>query len=161
MPVFVEVFIEPIRDNPVAQVAVMAVLLLTLLDVVFGIAKALLQHDFQSTKMRQGIGHKCASLGFMLVGVIVDGAVLGGVDLGFSAPVLTTICIYLCLMELASLMETFAAMNPELAGSPVFKLLESSHVIDTSNEETRSALDELGDKPGQEVLEDETDEEGR
>ena len=50
---------------------------------------------------------------------------IGGVDLGFSAPVLVTVCVYLAVMEIGSLMETFAKMNPQLASSPLFKLLAS------------------------------------
>lgn len=130
MPPYITVFFSPIKESPVAQTAIMAVLILTLLDVIFGLINAVLSKSFSSQVMREGIGHKCTSLGFILVADIVDGAVIGGLDLGFSAPVLVSVCSYLAIMEIASLLETFAKMNPELAESPVFKLLKSVHVVD-------------------------------
>lgn len=130
LPLFIDTFLIPVRDSQTAQVAIAAVLILILLDIVFGIGNALASHTYSSEKMRQGIGHKCTELGFMLVGVVVDGTIAGGFDLGYTAPVLTAICAYLCIMEIGSLLETFALMNPQLAGSAVFKLLESTHIIE-------------------------------
>lgn len=125
-PTWIDVFLSVIRDNQTAQVALMAVLLLILLDWVFGVANAVAHHEFSSTKMREGIGHKCSELGFLLVGVIVDGALMGGVDLGYSAPMFTAICIYICLMEIGSLLEIFCKMNPKLADNPIMRLLQQN-----------------------------------
>lgn len=141
LPYWIDAFLIPVRDSSVAQVAIAAVLLLILLDVLFGIGNALASHTYSSAKMRQGIGHKCTELGFMLVGIVVDGTIAGGFDLGYSAPVLTAICAYLCVMEIGSLLETFAVMNPQLAGSAVFKLLESSHLIDESSAEFAASIE--------------------
>jgi len=124
-----EVFLTPVRDCFPAQVAIVALLILILLDWVFGIGNALNQHQFSSSKMRQGIGHKCTELGFVVVGILVDAMIASGLNIGFSGPILTTIALYLCVMEIGSLLETFALMNPNLAESPVFKLLKSVHVI--------------------------------
>lgn len=134
LPIYLDVFLSPIRDNQTAQVAVMAVLLLIMLDVVFGVGNALVHHEFSSQKMREGIGHKCSELGFLLVGVIIDGCIVGGVELGYSAPVLTGAAVYICVMEIASLLEIFTKINPALKDSPVFKLLAASHVIHESKE---------------------------
>ena len=129
IPLYIDAFLAPVRDEQAAQVAVMAVLLLTVLDVIFGLVNAIASKSFSSAKMRAGIAHKSASMGFLLVGIVVDGTIIGGLDLGFSAPVLTTICVYLCLMEVASLLETFALLNPHLSNSPLFRLLEASGAI--------------------------------
>lgn len=126
LPIFVDSFLAPVRDDAVAQVAIVAVLLLMLLDIAFGIGNALATHSFTSAKMREGIGHKCVSIGFILVGIIVDGTIAAGFDIGVENPVLVVICAYLAIMEVSSLLETFAKMNPSLAQSPVFRLLESS-----------------------------------
>ena len=123
MPIWIEVFESPVRDNPTAQVAISAMLLLTLLDVLFGLLHALVSHTFSSQKMREGIGHKCTSLGFVAVADIVDGTIIGGLDLGFSSPVLVVACSYLCIMEISSLLEQFVAIEPRLADSPIFRLL--------------------------------------
>ena len=125
-PYFVDVFLAVIRDNPTAQVAFMAVLLFILLDWIFGVASAVAAKEFSSQKMRDGISHKCSELGFCLVGLIIDGTIVGGVDLGYTAPCFTAICGYVCLMEIGSLLEIFSRMNPQLADSPIFKLLKQN-----------------------------------
>lgn len=132
-PAFLDAFLSPVRDSTVAQIGITAVFILILLDIIFGLANALWQKKYSSEVMRQGIGHKCAELGFLLVGLIVDATIVGGFDLGFQAPVLITICVYICLMEIGSLLETFADMNPALADSPLFKLLDS--VVHREHEE--------------------------
>lgn len=124
-PAFLDAFLSPVRDSTVAQIAITAVFIFILLDIIFGLANALWQKKYSSEVMRQGIGHKCAEFGFILVGLVVDATIVGGFDLGFQAPVLLAICVYICLMEIGSLLETFADMNPALAGSPLFKLLDS------------------------------------
>ena len=124
-----ETLLTPIRDCFPAQVAIAVLLILILLDWIFGIGNACMKHEFSSEKMRQGIGHKCTELGFILLGILVDALISVGFDLGFNGPILTTIALYLCVMEIGSLLETFAKINPELAHSPAFKLLASVHVI--------------------------------
>jgi hypothetical protein len=138
MPTFIDIFIAVVRDNQMAQVAIFAVLVLILADWVFGIANAVAHHDFKSTTMREGLGHKCAELGLLLVGWVADGAFLAGLDLGFSGPIFITVAVYICLMEIGSLMEIFAKMNPDLANSGPFKVLatvtEGKHVKDGTDE---------------------------
>jgi toxin secretion/phage lysis holin len=130
-----QAFLSPIRDCFPAQLAIAALLILILLDWVFGIANALIHHEFSSSKMREGIGHKCSELGFVVVGIVMDAMITSGIDIGFQGPILTTIALYLCVMEIGSLLETFAKIYPKLAKSPAFKLLASAHVIDMENVE--------------------------
>ena len=129
-----EIFTMPLRECLPAQVAVIALLILILLDWVFGIGNAMMKQEFQSSKMREGIGHKCSELGFITVGVVMDAMISSGLNIGFDAPILTTMAVYLCIMEVGSLMETFAKINPQLAGSPAFKLLESVHLIEKESD---------------------------
>ena len=136
-PQFLEAFISPITDSTAAQVGICAVFLLIALDIIFGLINAISKKEYSSAKMRQGIAHKSAELGFIIVGLIVDAAVVSGINIGFESPVLITICIYLCIMEIGSLLETFAALNPALADTPLFKLLES-----VTNEEFEIKEDE-------------------
>lgn len=134
LPEFIDIFLAPVRDCFPAQVAISALLVLILLDWIFGIGNACMHHEFSSEKMRQGIGHKCSELGFVLVGIVTDAMITSGLDLGFEGPVLTTIAVYLCIMEIGSLLETFAKINPELAHSPAFKLLETVHIVHEADE---------------------------
>lgn len=129
VPTFLDVFLSPVRDCLPAQVGIIALLILILLDWIFGIGNACMHHEFSSEKMREGIGHKCSELGFVLVAIIADGMLLSGLDIGFNGPVLTAVTVYLCIMEIGSLLETFAKINPEVADSPAFKLLETVHLV--------------------------------
>lgn len=130
----IEAFLSPIRDCFPAQVAVAALLILILLDWIFGIGNACMKHEFSSEKMRLGIGHKCSELGFVVVGIVMDAMIMSGLDLGFQGPILTTIALYLCIMELGSLLEIFAKINPALGNSPAFKLLASVHIVNDHQE---------------------------
>jgi len=130
MPDYLDVFISPIRDSDVAKVLLVAVMLLTVADVIFGILNALVHKDFQSSKMREGIAHKSTTAGAILVGCVIDGTITAGVDLGYPAPVLAAICGYIILMEVASLLETFGKLNPQFQGSPIYQLLAAAHVVD-------------------------------
>lgn len=125
LPAYIDVFLSVIRDNSIAQSATVGVLVLILADWVFGIINAIMHHRFSSEIMREGLGHKCAEIGLLLVALVADGLLLGGLDLGFNGPVYITIAVYLCVMELGSLLEIFADMNPDLGGNPVFRVLES------------------------------------
>lgn len=126
----IETFLAPVRDCFPAQVAIIALGILILADWVFGIGNACMKHEFSSEKMRQGIAHKCSEFGFILVGIIADAMVSAGLNIGFSGPILTTVAVYLCVMEIGSLLEIFAKINPALGDSPVFKLLATARIID-------------------------------
>lgn len=130
MPIWIDTFVQPIRDDRTAQIAIMAVMLLTLADIVFGIINALISHTFSSQKMREGVGHKCVSFGLMFVADVVDGTIIGGLDLGFTSPVLVTSCVYLIIMEITSLLEHFVKIEPELKDTPIFKLLNISEKLE-------------------------------
>ena len=122
-PIYIDAFISPMRDAS-AEVATVGVLLLIALDVLMGLGEALWHHDYSSTKMREGIGHKCGELGFMLVGLIADGMLLGGVDLGFS-PLYLVACTMLSIMEIGSVLEICVRWNPDLAKLQAFQMLRA------------------------------------
>lgn len=130
VPIYLDVFIAPIRDSEVAKVLIIAVMALTVADVVFGVLNALLHKEFKSSKMREGIAHKSTTAGAIFVGCIIDATISAGIDLGYPAPVLASVCGYIILMEIASLLETFGKLNPQFQGSPLYQLLAASHVVD-------------------------------
>lgn len=125
MPMFVQVFLAPVRDNLPVQAGMFAVLLLVLLDVVFGVLNAIEHENLSSKKMREGVIHKMSEFGIVAVGIIVDGLFFAGLDLGFNGPILAFFLLCIIVMELASIMELLADMNPNLANSPIFKKLAS------------------------------------
>lgn len=120
-----EVFLQPIRD-PRAQIAIVALFILALLDILFGVINAMfIQHDFSSHKFREGLIRKLSNCGIVVAADIIDGMLLGGLELGFQ-PVLMTATVSLALMEVWSLLEIFAAMHPEISGAPWYQMLLNS-----------------------------------
>lgn len=124
-PQYIDVFLSPVRDNGQIQAALFAFMLLVLLDVIFGISNALMTKNFSSTVLREGIVHKLSEFGIIAVGVIVDGLLFAGLDLGFNGPVLAFFLLALIVMELGSIMELLAELNPALKNNAAFKLLAS------------------------------------
>lgn len=115
-------FIEPLR-GPAAQTLIIALLMLSLLDVLFGSANAMfVQHDFSSHKFREGLIRKLSNLGLMVMADIIDAMLLSGIDLGFQ-PIFIVVGVSLALMEVWSLLEIYAEMHPEISESDWYKML--------------------------------------
>lgn len=125
-PDYLDHFLAPIRDSPQAQTALMALLLLIVLDVVLGVAAAAKSHDLQSAKMRAGAWHKIGELGVVAIADVVDGMLMGGLDIGFAAPVCTAVIVYLCANEIVSCLEKSVKLYPGLKDSPAISLLKES-----------------------------------
>lgn len=115
-------FIEPLRGTA-AQTLIIALLMLSLLDVLFGTANAMfVAHDFSSHKFREGLIRKLSNLGLMCMADIIDAMLLSGIDLGFQ-PIFITVGVSLSLMEVWSLLEIYAEMHPEISESDWYKML--------------------------------------
>lgn len=84
-----------------------------LLDMVTGIVKAFKEKDYNSSVMREGLFHKSGSLLCIAFGVLVDYAQTL-LDLGVNVPVAVSICAYICLMEIGSIIENVCKINPEI-----------------------------------------------
>lgn len=121
MPVL-DPFIEPLRGTA-AQTLIMALLFLSLLDVLMGSANAMfVQHDFSSHKFREGLIRKLSNLGLMCVADIIDAMLLSGIDLGYQ-PIFIAVGVSLALMEVWSLLEIYAEMHPEISDTDWYKML--------------------------------------
>lgn len=83
------------------------------LDFFTGLTKAVATNSFSSTKMREGLFHKVALLLCMILGGLVDFA-QKYLELGIALPVAEAICVYICLMEIASIIENVCKINPEI-----------------------------------------------
>lgn len=84
-----------------------------LFDLITGILKAIKEQDFISSKMRDGLFHKCGSLLCIVFGFGVDKA-QEVMNLGVSMPVASAICAYITLMEIGSIIENICIINPEI-----------------------------------------------
>lgn len=100
------------------------VLVAVLLDILFGLACAVLNNEVSSSKMREGIGHKLGIIGTMLVAMFLEGC-CSYIDLGFDIPVVGVTAAYLTLMEAWSVCEILVRLNPDLANVPIFSLLKT------------------------------------
>lgn len=117
-----EPFIAPLRGTA-AQTLIIALLMLSLLDVLFGTANAMfVAHDFSSHKFREGLIRKLSNLGLMCMADIIDAMLLSGIDLGFQ-PIFLAVGVSLALMEVWSLLEIYAEMHPEISESDWYKML--------------------------------------
>lgn len=102
--------------------AIIAVAVFILLDIVAGMVGAVVRHDFQSSKMREGLGHKAMLVLVVALAVLVQGFTTHVGELGFNVPLIVPVCVYIVLMEVASVLETVAQTYPALADSPLFRL---------------------------------------
>ena len=117
-----EPFIAPLRGTA-AQTLIIALLMLSLLDVLFGTANAMfVAHDFSSHKFREGLIRKLSNLGLMCMADIIDAMLLSGIDLGYQ-PIFMAVGVSLALMEVWSLLEIYAEMHPEISESDWYKML--------------------------------------
>lgn len=118
-------FVQPVLDSK-AQVAIIALMILGLIDVLFGVVNAwFVQNDFSTHEFRQGLIRKLSNLGIVVVADVIDAMLLGGLELGYQ-PVLMATCVSLILMEVGSLMEIFAEMHPEISESSWWQMLAHS-----------------------------------
>ena len=83
------------------------------LDFLTGIVKAFATNSFTSTKMREGLFHEVGLILCMILGALVDFA-QGYLDLGVAVPVAAAICVYICLMEITSIIENVCKINPQI-----------------------------------------------
>lgn len=99
------------------------VFLLVLIDYVTGVANAIMHGELSSEKMRQGLGHKFAYLAIICVALIVE---YGSdyIDLGIELPVFIPVCAGICLIEITSIMENCAKINPELSKSNILNIFK-------------------------------------
>lgn len=122
-PIFIDVFMQPLRDNSVAQVAFTAFCFLMLLDILLGYAAAVKGKYVKSAKMREGLWHKTGEMGIITVGDVLDGMLLGGINMPFTAPVTTAMIVYLAINEAVSCMENIIKLDPELGDKRFFRVL--------------------------------------
>ena len=110
----IDAFKAPLLD-PSGQVAIVAVLLLVSLDFIIGVTGAVVTKEFSSEKMRAGLLHKFTELACIALGIILDGVLVGGLDLTVQ-PVLLATCGYIIVMETGSVLELVAKYNPNAQG---------------------------------------------
>lgn len=94
---------------------VIAVFIMILADVISGFLKALKNGEIKSSVMKDGLISKAGEVFIVIFSLIVD-YLTPLININIGIPVLQAISIYICIMELASVIENIGAINPALAG---------------------------------------------
>ena len=82
-------------------------------DVVTGLIKAGYNGNYNSAIMRQGGFHKSMEVMAMAVAYFVEYAV-AYVNIGVDVPAVAAVTVYICIMELISILENICAVNPQM-----------------------------------------------
>ena len=84
-------------------------------DYITGVAKACYQHDYKSCVMREGLYHKAAEIfAVALMYFLEIGLPTIGVTINF--PFVSSVTVYIVIMEISSIIENIGEINPELVG---------------------------------------------
>lgn len=110
--------------NPNERMAIICMFLFIVLDVCSGIAAAYARREVESPKLREGLWHKAGYVFVLFCSILVEWAMNEGMDLGFSLPLVMPICVWISLMEIVSILENSAKINPELSNVPGFERLK-------------------------------------
>lgn len=94
------------------------------MDILTGFIGAVINGNVSSAKMRVGLGHKILLCCLIAVAVMIElaGAHIAG--LGFSGVSVTVVCVYIIIMEVASILENVCAAYPELRDTPLMRIFD-------------------------------------
>ena len=87
-----------------------------LVDIISGFVQACVNGCVSSTKMKQGLWHKCGFLLAIIFGMLCEFS-MTVIDIGFTMPVQDAVCGFIILTEIISVLENLAKISPELADS--------------------------------------------
>ena len=106
-------------NNALLAIAVLAFIAL---DVITGISKGAAQGEISSQKMKRGFWHKSAFIFALALALLIDWVTQLGANIGVNGPIFKSACVYLCAMELVSIIENIVEINPEFKGAKVLRL---------------------------------------
>lgn len=104
---------------------IVIVLLFIALDYITGIVMSVKNSNFNSSVMRDGLFNKFGEIVIVAVGFLIDYG-QSFLDMGFSIPVLESICVYIILMEIGSILENVSRINKNLVPEKIREILEKA-----------------------------------
>lgn len=129
---------------------------LIVLDYATGVAAAVMHGELQSSKMREGLWHKLGEVGAIILAYIVaqEGHCIGlpyQIDL-----LIPSVVIWISIMEVASVLENLALLNPDLGKSSFLQIFKRSndiheHAATRSDTTTATPADDLTGLTGSEL----------
>ena len=84
-----------------------------ILDVLTGVSKCLSTKSYDSSKMREGLYHKLGSVLCIAFSMLCDFS-QQYLDIGVTIPITKTVCAYICIMEIGSIIENICILNPDI-----------------------------------------------
>lgn len=102
----------PVNYNIPATLMIVT-LMFIVLDILVGLVKAFSTTGFKSLKMREGLFHKLGEVLCVLFGVVCEIS-FPLVGITISLPIVSTICVYIVLMETGSIIENLAVISPNI-----------------------------------------------
>ena len=82
-------------------------------DVLTGFIKGIAKEGINSTALRQGLFHKLSEI-LAVAGSAGLDYVVKYLELGVNVPLVESVSVYICVMELVSIIENICAINPQL-----------------------------------------------
>ncbi len=104
---------------------ILVTIIFIILDIVSGVLQAMINHTFQSHKMREGGMRKLYLLVVIIFGLALDYSQTL-IDLGFNLPCLSMICVYISLMEIMSIIENINLGFPNALPKSLTKILSDT-----------------------------------
>ena len=111
-------------EYPLAIYAIVG--LFIVLDIVTGISQAVYNRTMDSKALRNGMFHKLGYIFAIVLALVLEWS-CRYLELGFDCKILIPLVIYIVITEAVSVLENILRLNPDLSGSPLFKLLSEKH----------------------------------
>lgn len=105
--------------------AIVTCLVMMVFDIITGFMAAWKNKDIQSTKMREGLFHKGTLILLIILAWMCELFVMHVPDLGITIPLVIPACVIIFAMELVSITENAAEINPELKDSKLLQLFKT------------------------------------
>lgn len=104
--------VVPITYTVPLKLCIVTVLFI-LMDIIVGVIKAFSRTGFKSLKMREGLFHKLGEILCVAFGIVCEIS-FPAVGITVNLPIVSTICIYIVLMETGSIVENLAIISPNI-----------------------------------------------
>lgn len=112
--------------NSVHWIIICLTLGFILLDVITGFTQAVVNKCVDSTKMKQGLWHKCGFLLAIIFGWLCEFSMIY-IDLGFTLPIQNSVCLFIIATEIISILENLAKISPELSDKKFMSIFERNN----------------------------------
>lgn len=111
-----------------------AVVVFVFIDYITGVVNAAMHSRLNSSKMREGLGHKFAYCVLIFVAYIIDAIQLNS-SLNLPFEMFPIISIGIIAIELTSIIENVCEINPELKKAKFMDIFEKNNTNDDGKED--------------------------